>query len=176
MLQYTLIKNDIQFLQKLMLKPEPLESEFWDVLAGLGGQDPVWMIIDGVDESTSSFQVLTGYLIELLTRKPSYRIIVLGRSHVMSSTLREITSSIKIMADLISQDINAYIISGIDQNQLLNHIDIRSTFSKAHLGGVGALPASAGRIIRTWLVQSQIPIIARQRREAGRAKSLLLQL
>jgi tetratricopeptide (TPR) repeat protein len=139
MLQYAPESNVLEILTQLMAKHEPLEDDFWNAMSMISGQDPVWIVIDGLDESLGSCDVLIQRLIELLTQKPKLRAISLGRSYVLTRTIHDIQFSVEMSSGFTKQDIDAYITAGVLKDALLSKNDLKDTISdtlKKKAGGM----------------------------------------
>jgi len=139
MLQYAPESNGLEILTQLMAKHEPLEDDFWNAMSMISGQEPVWIVIDGVDESLGSCDVLIQRLVELLTQKPKLRAISLGRSYVLTRTIHDIQFSVEMSSGFTKQDIDAYITAGVLKDALLSKNDLKDTFSdtlKKKAGGM----------------------------------------
>lgn len=139
MLQYAPESNVLDVLTQLMAKHEPLEDDFWNAMSMISGQEPVWIVIDGVDESLGSCDVLIQRIVELLAQKPRFRAISLGRSYVLTRTIHDIKFSVEMSSGFTKQDIDAYITAGILKDNLLSKNDPKDTFSdtlKSKAGGM----------------------------------------
>jgi hypothetical protein len=129
MLQYTPDTNVLDILTQLMAKHEPLEYDFWRAMSMIGRQEPIWIIIDGFDESTESCQILIARLVELLTWTPKYRVIVLGRSYALMGAIQTTKFSIEMSSGLTKHDIDAYITAGVLKDTLLSKSELDASFS-----------------------------------------------
>jgi hypothetical protein len=139
MLQYAPESNVLDVLTQLMAKHEPLEDDFWNAMSMISGQEPVWIVIDGVDESLGSCDVLIQRIVELLAQKPKFRAISLGRSYVLTKTIHDVKFSVEMSSGFTKQDIDAYITAGILKDNLLSTNDLKDTFSdtlKSKAGGM----------------------------------------
>ncbi len=139
MMHYAPESNVLDILTQLMAKHEPLEDDFWNAMSMINGREPVWIVIDGLDESLGSCDVLIQRLVALLTQKPKLRAISLGRSYVLTGTIRNIKFSVEMSSGFTKQDIDAYITAGILKDDLLSKNDLKDTFSdtlKKKAGGM----------------------------------------
>jgi len=122
-----------------MRSHEPLESDFWDALGMIREDKPLWVIIDGVDESTGSYQILAERLSGFLNRKSNYRVVLLGRSYVLTRTIETTKFSIDMSCDLNRKDINAFINAALQKDVILNETEITTRVSstlQAKAGGM----------------------------------------
>jgi Tetratricopeptide repeat/NACHT domain len=129
MVQYAPESNGLNVLTDLMAKYEPLEDDFWAAMSTISAKEPVWVVIDGVDESSGSCDVLIQRIVGLLAEKLRFRTIILGRSYVLTRTIHNINFSVEMSSDVTKQDIDAYITAGIRRDTLLSENDLKDTFS-----------------------------------------------
>jgi ATP:corrinoid adenosyltransferase len=139
MLQYAPESNVLDILTQLMAKHEPLEDDFWNAMSMISGREPAWIVIDGLDESLGSCDVLIQQLVAVLTQKPKLRAISLGRSYVLTRTIHNVKFSVEMSSGFTKQDIDAYITAGVLKDALLSKNDLKDTFSdtlKKKAGGM----------------------------------------
>ena len=139
MLQYAPETNVLNVLTQLMTKHEPLEDDFWNAMSMISGHEPVWIVIDGMDESSGSCEVLIQRLVDLLTRKPRFRAISLGRSYALTGIIQTANFFIEMSSGFTKQDLDVYITEGLHKDALLSESDHKEAFSdtlKQKAGGM----------------------------------------
>jgi hypothetical protein len=102
-------------------------------------EKPIWIVVDGVDESTESCQSLAERLTGLLNRKPNYRVVVLGRSYVLTRTIETTKFSIDMSGNLNKEDIDAYINASLQKDIILSNTEITTRVSDALQAKAGGM-------------------------------------
>ena len=118
--------DSFNVMRDLMSKGPPLMSDLWETLSMIATSmpEPMYWIIDGVDEckdpSTALFEKLVGFL----NIHKASRTILLGRPHAIEP-IGPATYAIKINPNLIKADIDAFIRAHISKSSNLQSSQIR---------------------------------------------------
>ncbi len=144
LLEGTTDQRSLELLSGLVLKGPPVITDMVHVLKEVAAlvTTPVYCVIDGVDEyideSNDTIEKLLQLVLELLNSNVNFRVILLGRQHVLQPHVLQAkfgatTERIEISSDLVKQDISAFIGAEIDvriNNDLLRLPGLRDSISK----------------------------------------------
>lgn len=127
--QVTTDKKSLDCVRALMLKGQPLVSELWNTVKSIAESvmEPVYCIIDGLDECSDTIQIFLDHILELLLIKANFKSIVVGRSHALQTVVAATNRTIEIIPDLIKADIDAFIDVEIGVHDILKTEDLRDT-------------------------------------------------
>ncbi|CAG8397092.1 unnamed protein product [Penicillium salamii] len=119
-------KQDTSLLSTLMLRGQPTTSDLWmglDEIAALVSE-PVYCIIDGVDESMDPISELLERILVLLEARSNFRFILLGRQHSFHH-VGFIHHKIEIHPALTKCDVDRVIETGLSRSEILNKPALR---------------------------------------------------
>lgn len=108
-------------LSTWMLRGQPTTSDLWMGLSEIAtfASEPVYCIIDGVDESMDPIPELLQRLLGFLDTRSNFRLILLGRQHSFHKT-DSIHHKIEIHPGLTKDDVDRVIETEINRSAILN--------------------------------------------------------
>ncbi|KAJ5535569.1 hypothetical protein N7513_008755 [Penicillium frequentans] len=126
LVKVVLRKQDTSILSTLMLRGQPTTSDLWMWFSEMAKivSEPVYCIIDGVDESSDPVPELLQRLLGFLGTSPNFRFILLGRQHSFHQT-DYIPHKIEINPALTKDDVDRVIETNIEQSAILNKPALR---------------------------------------------------
>jgi tetratricopeptide (TPR) repeat protein/energy-coupling factor transporter ATP-binding protein EcfA2 len=130
-LQEITYEQGFSIMHSLMSASPPLPSELWDAFKSAAAlvTEPMYWIIDGVDECQDSIQGLFGQILDLLTTHKNAHAILLGRPHMLG-TISPTTYTIEINPGLTKADIDVFIGEEISKSELLKVPELRHSVFK----------------------------------------------
>jgi len=136
-------QRSLDLLSGLVLKGPPAVTDMVHILKEVVAliSTPVYCVIDGVDEyedESNTIEKLLQFVLGLLKANANFRVVLLGRQHVLQSHVLEAKIGapprrIEIGSDLVKQDISAFIDAEIDariNSDLLRLPGLRDSISK----------------------------------------------
>ncbi|UKZ61288.1 uncharacterized protein TrAtP1_002554 [Trichoderma atroviride] len=121
-------EQGIRILQDFMLKGQPTISDLWrafSMIADTFIAEPIYCVIDGVDESEDLVHELVQKLFGFLQSHSNFRFIVLGRSHAFHAT-DYVRHTIQIDSTLTKEDVDTVIEAEITQSDVFITPDLRT--------------------------------------------------
>ena len=118
--------DSFNVMRDLMSKGPPLMSDLWETLSMIATSmpEPMYWIIDGVDECKDPSTALFEKLVSFLNIHKAIRTILLGRPHAIEP-IGSATYAIKISPNLTKADIDAFIRAQISKSSNLRSSQIR---------------------------------------------------
>jgi tetratricopeptide (TPR) repeat protein len=137
-------ERSLELISNLMVKGPPAVTDLVHVLKNMAAlmASPVYCVIDGVDEyideCNNSIQDLLQLVHGLLNANSNFRVVLLGRPHVLQPHVLHVAigatpERINISSDLVKQDIGTFIDLEIDakiHSDLLSLPGLRDSISK----------------------------------------------
>jgi tetratricopeptide (TPR) repeat protein len=119
-------KQSTTLLSTLMLMGQPTTSDLWTGINEIATlvSEPIYCIIDGVDESMDPISELLERVLVLLEARSNFRFILLGRQHSFHQA-DSIHHKIEIHPVLTKDDLDRVIEVGINRSAILNKQDVR---------------------------------------------------
>ncbi|CAI7585449.1 unnamed protein product [Penicillium pancosmium] len=120
-------EQDTSILSTLMLRGQPTTSDLWMGLSEMATfvSEPVYGIIDGVDEISDPVPELLQRLLVFLETNSNFRFILLGRQHAFHKT-DSIHHKIEISPALTKDDVDRVIETNIERSAILNKPALRN--------------------------------------------------
>ncbi|CAG7938503.1 unnamed protein product [Penicillium olsonii] len=125
-------EQNTSILSTLMLRGQPTTSDLWIGLSEMAAlvSEPVYCIIDGMDEGLDSLSDLLQRILAFLEARSNFRFILLGRQHSFHQT-DFIQHKIEIHPALTRHDVDRVIEAGIDRSAILNKPEMREKVLKS---------------------------------------------
>ncbi|KAJ5358210.1 hypothetical protein N7541_005368 [Penicillium brevicompactum] len=119
-------KQSTSLLSTLMLMGQPTTSDLWTGINEIATlvSEPIYCIVDGVDESMDPISELLERVLALLEARSNFRFILLGRQHSFHQA-HSIRHKIEVHPALTKDDLDRVIEMGINQSAILNKQDVR---------------------------------------------------
>jgi hypothetical protein len=125
LLEEAIDERSLELISNLILRGPPAVTDLVHVLKNMAAlmASPVYCVIDGVDEyideCNDSIQDLLQLVHGLLNATSNFRVVLLGRQHVLQphilhAAIGATSERIDISSDLVKQDISAFIDAEID--------------------------------------------------------------
>ncbi|KAI9731058.1 MAG: hypothetical protein M1834_005521 [Cirrosporium novae-zelandiae] len=131
LLQTTASEKSVGILHSLMLRGRPLTSELWEVFNKMAVfvTEPVYCVVDGVDECKDAIQELIRNIFNFLNAHSNFRFILLGRPHAFQA-VDSIRHTLEICPALTEGDIDTVIETRIVKSKILSLPKLRDTIFK----------------------------------------------
>ncbi|CAG7927910.1 unnamed protein product [Penicillium olsonii] len=119
-------EQNTSILSTLMLRVQPTTSDLWIGLSEMAAlvSEPVYCIIDGMDEGLDSLSDLLQRILAFLEARSNFRFILLGRQHSFHQT-DSIQHKIEMHPALTRHDVDRVIEAGTDRSAILNKPEMR---------------------------------------------------
>ncbi|KAJ5337206.1 uncharacterized protein N7506_005228 [Penicillium brevicompactum] len=119
-------KQSTSLLSTLMLMGQPTISDLWTGINEIATlvSEPIYCIVDGVDESMDPISELLERVLALLEARSNFRFILLGRQHSFHQA-DSIRHKIEVHPALTKDDVDRVIEMGINRSAILNKQDVR---------------------------------------------------
>ena len=130
LLQETAEKASVDTIHKLSLNGEPTTSELWEAFGriALSLTEPVYCIIDGVDECIDYNHTTLATIMQTLEKCPNLRILLLGRPHIFQVYSGNLAfAGIEITSAMLNQDVEAFINNEIAKSEILSLPEFQTT-------------------------------------------------
>ncbi|KAF7503591.1 hypothetical protein GJ744_003574 [Endocarpon pusillum] len=124
-------EQSFSIMQSLISRGPPISSDLWDAFDRAASlvTEPMYWVIDGVDECKDSSQELFRQLLDLLALHSNARAILLGRPCLLQAISPTIYA-IEISFSLNKADIDSFISSELSKSEVLSVPELRHSVSK----------------------------------------------